>query len=82
LPGKFHGWRSLAGYSPWSHKESDTTEYIHTLTHTIVGVATFIKCQTLSVKWAASFNIEGFLVGTWAFTKIENGGYSQDFQFS
>ena len=21
LPGKFHGQRSLAGYSPWSHKE-------------------------------------------------------------
>jgi len=26
LPGKFHGWRSLAGYSPWGHKKSDTTE--------------------------------------------------------
>jgi len=26
LPGKFHGQRSLACYSPWSHKESDTTE--------------------------------------------------------
>ena len=24
--GKFHGPRSLAGYSPWGHKESDTTE--------------------------------------------------------
>ena len=24
LPGKFHGQRSLAGYNPWSHKESDT----------------------------------------------------------
>ena len=22
LPGKFPGWRSLAGYSPWGHKES------------------------------------------------------------
>ena len=26
LPGKFHGWRSLVGYSPWGRKESDTTE--------------------------------------------------------
>ena len=26
LPGNSHGWRSLVGYSPWSHKESDTTE--------------------------------------------------------
>ena len=26
LPGKFHRLRSLAGYSPWGHKESDITE--------------------------------------------------------
>ena len=26
LPGEFHRQRSLAGYSPWGHKESDTTE--------------------------------------------------------
>ena len=26
LPGQFHGLRSLVGYSPWGHKESDTTE--------------------------------------------------------
>ena len=24
--GNSHGQRSLVGYSPWSHKESDTTE--------------------------------------------------------
>ena len=27
LPGESHGQRSLAGYSPWDHKESDTTEH-------------------------------------------------------
>ena len=26
LPGEFHGRRSLVGYSPWGHKESDMTE--------------------------------------------------------
>ena len=26
LPREFHGQRSLEGYSPWSCKESDTTE--------------------------------------------------------
>ena len=26
LLGKFHGQRSLVGYSPWGRKESDTTE--------------------------------------------------------
>ena len=28
LPGKSHGQRSLVGYSPWGHKESDTTEQL------------------------------------------------------
>ena len=31
LPGKSYGERSLMGYSPWGHKELDTTEQ---LTHT------------------------------------------------
>ena len=26
LPGEFHGQRSLAGYNPWGHTESDMTE--------------------------------------------------------
>ena len=29
LPGESHGQRSLVGYSPWCHKESDTTEQLH-----------------------------------------------------
>ena len=29
LPGKFHGQRSLVGYSPWGHKQSDTAEHTH-----------------------------------------------------
>ena len=29
LPGKSPGWRSLVGYSPWGHKESDMTELLH-----------------------------------------------------
>ena len=30
LPRKSHGQRSLVGYSPWGHKESDTTEQLCT----------------------------------------------------
>ena len=26
LPGRSHGQRSLTGYSPWGHKESDTAD--------------------------------------------------------
>ena len=29
VTGKFHGWRSLVGYSPGGHRESDTTEQLH-----------------------------------------------------
>jgi len=28
LPGKFHGWRRLAGCSQWGHKELDMTEQL------------------------------------------------------
>ena len=28
MPGKSHGQRSLAGYGPWGHKESDTAEQL------------------------------------------------------
>ena len=30
LPGEFYGQRSLVGYSPWGHKQSDTTEWLGT----------------------------------------------------
>ena len=33
LPGKFHGQRSLACYSPWVRKESDVTVWLSTHTH-------------------------------------------------
>ena len=33
LPGKFHGQRSLVGYSPWGHKELNMTENTHTHTY-------------------------------------------------
>ena len=36
LAGEFHGQRTLAGYSPWGHKESDMTEQLTLLLHTYV----------------------------------------------
>ena len=33
LPGESHGQRSLAGYSPWGHTESDTTERLSIHAH-------------------------------------------------
>ena len=43
LAGEIHGQRSLAGYSPWGHKESDTTEQLNNRarTHTIIRLICF-----------------------------------------
>ena len=46
LPGKFHGWRSLVGYSPWGHRESDTTEGLHFLSFFVSAM-----CLPLSPFW-------------------------------
>ena len=41
LPGEFHGQSSLAGYSPWGHKESDMTEW---LTLSSVSTLSILSC--------------------------------------
>ena len=40
LPEKSHGQRSLVGYSPWDHKESDTTE--HTRIHEYINIHAYL----------------------------------------
>ena len=63
LPGKSHGQRSLVGYSPWGHKESDMTEWLST--HGIISAISlrgafisepglFVAAQrTTCLQWAA-----------------------------
>ena len=36
LPEKLHGQRSLMGYSPWSHRDWDTTEQAHIDVHILI----------------------------------------------
>ena len=45
LPGESHGQRNLAGYSPWGHRESDTTEWAH---RTCIIVLSFMSLQVTS----------------------------------
>ena len=56
LPGKSHGQRSLADYSPWSHKESDMTERLSTAEHRASPTEqtdTFMDlCQSDRYKWS------------------------------
>ena len=48
LPGESHGQRSLAGCSPWGHKESDTTEQLSTHTQ---------GCRKLRVGWGELYGV-------------------------
>ena len=43
LPGEVHGQRSLAAYSPWGHKGSDTTEVTNTFTDELAPSSLPIK---------------------------------------
>ena len=45
LPGESHGQRSLAGYSPWGHKEFDTTERLSTYTCILLITSSNSTCR-------------------------------------
>ena len=51
LPGKFHEQRSLVGYSPRGHKESDTTERPRAYTHTHTHTHTHSTSSNTSQSW-------------------------------
>ena len=53
LPGEFQGQRSLAGYSPWGHKELDRTEQLTvSLSLHIVSGAPTPLLKGLVLTWA------------------------------
>ena len=63
---KSHGWRSLVGCSPWGHKESDTTEWLHfhfSLSHIGEGNGNPLQCSCLEnprdggAWWAAIYGV-------------------------
>ena len=56
LPGKSHGQRSLAGYSPWGRKESDMTERLST--HTVGrGLDAKRSFQYHCALWPGTYSI-------------------------
>ena len=55
LPGKFHGWRSLVGYSPWDRKESDMTEHLHWLNNRVFSLCVCV-CVCVCVSNLALVN--------------------------
>ena len=73
LPGEFHGQRSLVGYSPWGHKESNRTEHTgwaiipahYYFTALVTGNASLPfpipTCQNLSLPSKLYTNVTSFL---------------------
>ena len=57
LPGKSHGQRTLVGYSPWGHRESDMTEltllfsFLSPITFKLVFVSLSLHSLAISYKW-------------------------------
>ena len=52
LPGMSQGQRCLVGYSPWGHKESDTTEQLNNRTH---APGSTPWCRSLGCSWGLVF---------------------------
>ena len=69
LPGKYHGWRSLIGYGPWGHNESDTTEWFH---FTSLHFNNGLKNNENDLRISLSFMSYWFLLYT--FCKMPQGG--------
>ena len=55
LPGKSHSQRSLMGYSPWGHKELDTSEWLNNNKY-INGIELRIKKYILHLYSQLIFN--------------------------
>ena len=59
LPGESHGQRSLAGYSPWSGKEPDTTEHLSTIT-VVQHLHVFTYYPKIQGEETPTFELNGF----------------------
>ena len=47
LPREYHGQRSLVGYRPWGHEESDITEWLNTISIIKNGEKIFLNSTNL-----------------------------------
>ena len=57
LPGKSHGQRSLAGYSPRGHQELNTTERLSIHTHKSIAETTVCSFWRLTKIWITCLHV-------------------------
>ena len=72
LPGKSHEQWSLAGYSPWSHKEWDMTEWLTLSLFMIIWELTH-NTLLITTHWLISNKVKGILEGRSARKKLKGG---------
>ena len=53
LPGESHRQRSLAGYSPWGHKELDTTKRLTLSLSASISSSSASRSQMQTIGWLA-----------------------------
>ena len=70
LPGESHGQRSLASYSPWGRKESDTTEQL-----SLSQFTTFTKLYSSLLNNSVIHTVQSFYI-------LFHHGLSQDTEYS
>ena len=80
LAWKSRGQRSLAGYSPWGHKELNQTEATWHVFH-IINVLTEYKyrCQDITIGWVWEIEMYFLLHGIQQLTKGEQNKWEQYF---
>ena len=59
LPGKLHGQRSLAGYSPWDCKESDKTEWLTHSTNSRETFSDIVSCDDIQASLLLIYYLYG-----------------------
>ena len=69
LPGKTHGPMSLEGYSPWGHKELDTTEWLKQQTTTQIA----FNCNLWFVSGDPLRKTVTSLPRTWVISHFQSG---------
>ena len=78
LPGEFHGQKSLAGYSPWGLKESDTTEWLTPFIYFILLYFIFLLRGLLGTIQDLGININDFILSPFKSSEIQSSERSRN----
>ena len=68
-PGEFYGQRSLAGYSPWGHKESDMTKWFQIRVGHNWAIPKKVHRKGISKCYAVVFQVPFYIPRLWQLCK-------------